>query len=112
VTRVPQTCGSLTRVVTITIPAGSARSHPVPSAGVSASAPASTAGLSAPSNTSSHRRPAPWSRFRNSHARSGAVRAPSRTGAVTDSGAPSSRSTSSIPLVSNAESAARTHQTR
>ena len=111
-TRVPQTRGSLIRVVTITIPAGSARSHPVPSAGVPASAPASTAGLSAPSNTSSQRRPAPWSRFRNSHARSGAVRAPSRTGTVTDSGAPSSRSTSSIPLVSWAVSAARTHQTR
>ena len=100
------------RVVTITIPAGSARSQPVPSAGVVASAPASTAGLSAPSNTSSHRRPATWSPFRNSQARAEAVRAPSRTGTVTDSGAPSSRRTSSIPLVSRAVSAACTHHTR
>ena len=46
------------RDVTISIPAGSARSQPRPSAGVAASVLASAAGLSAPSSTSIQRRPA------------------------------------------------------
>ena len=48
----------------------------------------------------------------NSQARSGAVGSPSRTGPVTDSGAPSCPSISSIPPVSEAVSVAVTHQTR